>query len=469
MAKVKANSNGTVTVSWWWKSYTVSQNSLSNSAKSSLWISGSKGSTTSSSNWWWNKSSWNYWPISSINNGDWTTTYYDAHWAWTLGSKWELLSSSLNPWYSSTLPSNAKISSNSTRNANWTYSYNKNVAGWMTNMKFGKDAYNAWSSYDLGWRNQQIVNLMKQNWIKATDAKSVQDFLEMYSDSYSKADEKDKLNTADKIYKLYNWIPELETSDDSSLNDTDDFNLDEYMEDEFNLWEEEDDWLNQQEEDFDNSVIQDYEDRISELQSQIDSLNKKDENKWLTDEQKTANEEASAAAWNAAQWWNNAENAQVDSVNTTPQDTQPLINSENYWERGTKILWILSNLWYKLDNAPSEQSADNEVSNIMEWWEEVKPAEEQIAESNETNGAITPEYSDEEWLVTSYNQEFDKLLEWWITPENIQKAVQTYLQAKDAAALFTVQNNLSDEAYLNMLKKIKWNNSLRVLLQNYNK
>jgi len=415
-----------------------------------------------------------WWTATVTTNSDWTRSVKfsnDTWWWywWNIYSGkigWNIITNNTT-WQVGTVSwkwKNSTITWSDNNNDN----KNKNIN--LSNMSFWKDVYNAWGGYDLAWRNKQIVDIMKKNWIQATNAKSVQDFLEMYSDSYKKADDNDKLNTADKIYKLYNWIPEFEPNNESPLGDTDDWNLENYMNDEFNVWENDEPEVENFEEQYDNNLIQDYEDRIADLQSQIDSLNNKnttEEKKWLTDEQKTANEEASAAAWNAAQWINNTETPAAD----TSTNVQPVVNSENYWNRWEKIMNVLSNLWYKIGKAPSEQAAEAETSNILEWWETAEQADTQaqIAESNATGWEVTPEYTDETWLVTSYEKAFDDLLAWWTTPENVQKAVETYLQAKDAAALFTVQNNLSDEAYQNMLKKIKWNNSLRVLLQNYNK
>jgi len=489
----KKNSNWTTTYSdahWSWtlnSSWQLVSSSLnawysSNAPKNVNVAAGStKNANWTYSSWWsWWTSTWQYGTITSKKNSNWTTTYSDAHGTWTLNSQWQLVSSTLNPWYSSTLSWNTNIATGSVRNADWTVSsWTKNNNINLSNMKFWKDVYSSWWSYDLGWRNQQIVDIMKKNWIQATDAKSVQDFLEMYApSSYSSADDDDKIKTADKIYKLYNWIPEFEPDNESPLGDEDNFDLDKTLQEEW--W---DDLANQDEEE----VIQEPDERdelikqlqeenlrykekeADELEKGLDELsNQEEEKKWLSDEQKAANEAASAAAWNSAQWINNTETTEPTNIST---NEQPVVNSENYWDRWTKIMNVLWNLWYKINTAPSEEAAEAETSNILEWWEATEPADvqAQIAESNATEWEVTPEYTDEAWLVSSYEKAFDDLLAWWTTPENIQKAVETYLQAKDAAALFTVQNNLSDDAFKNMLKKIKWNKSLRTLLQNYNK
>lgn len=363
---------------------------------------------------------------------------------------------------------------NSFKSWGWSSSTNPAISSTINSMKFWNDVKKSWGSYDLSWRNQQIADLMKKNNIAVTDAKSVRDFLEMYSPSFASSTDEDKNNTASNILNLYNWY---NVDNESPINDVDeDRDLDEYMNEEFNIWEEE---TNPRDEE-----KQAYEDKIADLESQIfdyqnqkyedlnnkvdETFNNEEEKKWLSDEQKAANEAASAAAWNSAQWINNTETTEPTNVST---NEQPVVNSENYWERWTKIMNVLWNLWYKIDTAPSEQAAEAEVSNVLEWWETAEQADTQaqIAESNATEWEVTPEYTDEAWLVSSYEKAFDDLLAGWSTPENVQKAIDTYLQAKDAAALFTVQNNLSDEAYKNMLKKIKWNKSLRVLLQNYNK
>lgn len=424
-----------------------------------------------------------WWTATITTNADWTrsVSFSNNVWWWygwnTYSGKigWNTITNNTT-WQVGTVSWKWKNSAITWSDNNQN---NKNNNINLSNMKFWKDVYNSWWGYDLGWRNKQIVDIMKKNWIQATDAKSVQDFLEMYAPkSYSSADDNDKLNTADKIYKLYNWIPEFETDNDSPTNDVDKFDLDKTLKEEW--WN---DLANQDEEETieepderDELIKQLQEENLrykekeaNELERGLDELsNQEEEKKWLSDEQKAANEAASAAAWNSAQWINNTET--IEPTNTSTNE-QPVVNSENYWDRWTKIMNVLWNLWYKIETSPSEQTAEWEVSNIMEWWQPMDTAEQQtiIAESNQTNWEITPEYTDEAWLVSSYDKAFDDLLAWWTTPENIQKAVETYLQAKDAAALFTVQNNLSDEAYKNMLKKIKWNKSLRTLLQNYNK
>ena len=302
----------------------------------------------------------------------------------------------------------------------------------------------------------------------------------MYSPSFAKADDDDKENTARNIMSLYSWYT---VDNESPINDVDEGrDLDEYMNDEFNLWEE----------DPRAEEKQAYEDQIAALQDQIydyenkeyemlnqkidDTFAKDEEKKWLTDEQKAANEEASSAAWNAAQWWTNAEATPTQ----TSANEQQVVNSENYWDRSTKIMNILWNLWYKFNTtAPSDWWEQGEAVNI-EWWEPQQTAEEQVAEannqieqSNETDWQQIPEYNDEQELLNSYNDEFDKLLseynaakwKWYAEARQAYKALKTYLQAKDAAALYTVRNWLSNDYYTNMVNKLKWNRSLQTLLR----
>lgn len=466
--------------SWWKTTYNVwgkSYNSVSaaaNAIKSSPWYSKSWSSSSGSSfvdpsvlhdaqvNWlsasqidakWWT------WAAAAVNN------YDKQYWTNSFAKSW---------WYS------------------WWGSsgYNQKIANNINNMKFWADVYKAWSSYNTGSRNQQISDLMKQNWIKATNAQDVKSFLEMYSPGYKEASDEDKNNTANKIFWLYspasnddtlNMWEDLNSSKNSDIDYSEiDWLLNEewWNNDEDLQWEEHEQTVEEMLAERDRQWQQKLDDMRYEYENQylnnleewVDGLsnNQTEEKKWLSDAEKEANTAASAAAWNAAQWWNNAE---AEAATAEQPATQPVVNSENYWDRQTKIMNILWNLWYNIETAPSEQAENQEVWAVLEWWEPVEWAEEQaaIAESNATNWEETPTYTDEPSLVTSYQKAFDNLLQQWPSPETAKEAIKTYLQAKDAAALFTVQNNLSDEAYQNILNQIKSVPSLKDLLKNYNK
>lgn len=487
---------GRTTYNVWWKSYSSAQ-SAANAIKSSSWYDSSKWLVR-----WWSGSSWSSsssWTTYKYNS---STGYYEPVW-WSSSSS----GSSGTNWgskYANNKTYNSLVSQYWASNVNkaldyiqwWGSDKNqiKSIVSWwssntannstlsaISNMKFGKDVYNAGNNYNLSSRNAQIADIMKQNWVNISDADSVKSFLEKYSTSYKDASDEDKNNTAKNIYNMY-W--EYYVDNNSPINDvtTDDTpsEWEEYDVDDL-FWEIfwEDEWIENEESPVDepNEWKQRYEDLLYEreqekadrLEDAIDWMPNKEEQekKWLTDEEKEANIAASNAAWNVAQWqWD----ATAESSNQSTNG-QSLVNSEEYWNRWTKIMNLLGNLWYKISEAPNETEEAKETSNVLEWWQPEQEAEQQaeIVESNETEWEVTPEYTDEAWLVSSYDKAFDDLLAGWSTPENINKVINTYLQAKDAAALFTVQNNLSDDVYKWMLKKIKSNKSLRTLLKNYNK
>ena len=446
------------TTVWWKTSYT------------------SWGKTYSSLSW---AMSWTWW-VSTPSS--WGTYKYNSNtWYYERTDWWKDIYWQTVVWWWTV--SNLKNYSSNSYGGN---NYNNNVASSMSNMKFWNAA--AWT--DLNSRNSQIADIMKKNWIKATDATNVKEFLEMYAPGYKEASDEDKNNTANKIFWLYS-----PASNDDTLNMWENLNGSENSDIDYSEidWLLNEEWWNNNEDLTWEENSQSIEDMLAErdrewqqklddmryeyenkyldnLEEWVDSLsnNQTEEKKWLSDAEKEANTAASAAAWNAAQWWNNAE---AEATTAEQPATQPVVNSENYWDRQTKIMNILWNLWYNIETAPSEQAENAEISNAIEWWEPVEWAEEQaaIAESNATNWEETPTYTDEPSLVASYQKAFDNLLQQWPSPETAKEAIKTYLQAKDAAALFTVQNNLSDEAYQNILNQIKSVPSLKDLLKNYNK
>lgn len=490
--KSNSSSSSKVTITW----------STRNTGNSKNWtwtISLSNGKSVSYTTVWW-KTSYDYWgrtywSASSLANAikTWSTT-----WSVATPSKWGTYKYNPTTWYYertdwwydiywNTVVWWWKVSNlNSMASNKYGGSYNNNVASSMSNMKF----WNAASWTDLNSRNSQIADIMKKNWIKATDATNVKEFLEMYAPGYKEASDEDKNNTANKIFWLYspasnddtlNMWENLNGSENSDIDYSEiDWLLNEewWNNDENLEWEENEQSLEEMLAERDRQWQQKLDDMRYEYENQylnnleewVDSLsnNQTEEKKWLSDAEKEANTAASAAAWNAAQWWNNAE---AETTTAEQPATQPVVNSENYWDRQTKIMNILWNLWYNIETAPSEQAENQEVWAVLEWWEQEAWAEEQaaIAESNTTNWEETPTYTDEPSLVTSYQKAFDNLLQQWPSPETAKEAIKTYLQAKDAAALFTVQNNLSDEAYQNILNQIKSVPSLKDLLKNYNK
>lgn len=482
---------GKTTYNVWGKTYN-SASSAAAAIKNSSWYSKGGNTTYTTSSWktytnqWSNAnlwSSWSSWSYGSSGSSgtNWASKYANNKTYNSLVKQYwaDNVHNALNYiewWGSDKNQIKSIVSGWSGNNAN-----NSTLSA-ISNMKFGKDVYNA-GNYNLTSRNAQIADLMKQNWVKITDADSVKSFLEKYSASYKDSSDEDKNNTAQNIYNMY-W--EYYVDNDSPINDVTDNETpsewEEYDVDDL-FWEIfwEDEWIEGEESPVDDQDEwrQKYEDLLYEreqekadrLEDSIDWLSNKEgedtEKKWLTDAEKEANTAASNAAWNVAQWqWETTPEA-----SNQPMNEQTVVNSEEYWDRWTKIMNLLNNLWYKIESAPTEQWEVAETSNILEGWQPQESAEQQaaIAESNETEWEVTPEYTDEAWLVTSYDKAFDDLLAGWSTPENIDKVIKTYLQAKDAAALFTVQNNLSDEAYRWMLKRIKSNKSLRTLLKNYNK
>ena len=365
-------------------------------------------------------------------------------------------------WWKYGSSSGSSSSATAWNNKAWT------VLDWY---KFWKDVYNAWGSYDLWKRNADIANMMKQNGIKADNSQSVREFLEKYSTSYKDASDEDKNKTADAIYKLYSPATETPITNEDTI--VEEWNWNDYAE-----WNEDYDYLWAEEWDNEKSELEKerekweqerlsleeelYNYRNKEVDDALSNNTQEEEKKGLSEEQKQINTEASNAAWNMAQW---ADNNQPNP----PAPETPLRDSSQYWDLSANINNTLSNLWYKIENAPSEQTAEAEVSNVMEWWQAPESPETQqaIQESNESNWEVTPTYTNEQDLVSAYDTAFQNLLPEWATPENLQKIKQTYEQAKDAAVLYMAQNNLSDEAYRNILKQIKWSPALRTLLENY--
>lgn len=494
-AASRANARMSSAPNIWWSS------SSSNSSNNSKWWTSTSKWSSSSSSWW----TYKYNPTTGYyERTDWWTNTY---WYTTVGN-WKVSTD-----YASKYANNGTYNSMVSQywadavhkaldyTSSWGKDSNqlKNILSWwnadastawvwsaISKMIFGKWA---WDLNSQATRNKEIANLMKESWIKFDNSKSVREFLEKYWQGYKEASDEDKNNTANKIFWLYSpasnddTLNIWENLDGSNTDDTDYATIDWLLEEEWiagqddnseNNWQDDTEEYDERDEIIRRLQEENLAYREREANYMEDSLNnlsqnnQTEEKKWLSDVEKEANTAASAAAWNAAQWWNSVE---AEAVTAEQPATQPVVNSENYWDRQTKIMNILWNLWYNIDTTHSEQAENAEISNAIEWWEPVEWAEEQaaIAESNATNWEETPIYIDEPSLVTSYQKAFDNLLQQWPSPETAKEAIKTYLQAKDATALFVVQNKLSDEAYQNILNQIKSVPSLKDLLKNYNK
>lgn len=466
------------------------------------------------SSWWWS-SSWSSSRSSSSSNATYkynpTTGYYertdwwtDTYWYTTVGngkvttdyaSKYannSTYNSMVSKYWADAVHKALDYTSSWGKDSNqlksilnWWSSNNSTAWVWtaLSKMAFWSSAGNATTQ---ATRNQQIANLLKDSWVKYDNAQSIRELLEKYSPGYAEADEKDRDATASRIFSLYSWNAEAPiTNDDVIVWEWDEteneqwiVDYDELLAENWLGWEEDANeetiWDEEPEEDERDRKIRELEDELYEYKNndynQLESAvndalwNKEEEkNTWLTDEQKAANAEASTFAWNRAQ--ENNEQPVVEQAQPE-QKQEGLVDTSAYEQRQTKMNNSLEKLWLNIWNT-SPQTEQNLIDNAMEGWEQPAPLDEQaqIAESIQSKWEVTPEFTDENTLVNSYETAFDQILN---KPDlNSDDIMNIFYSAKDAAALYAARNWLSDEAYKNIVWRIKSSPALKSLLEKY--